>query len=134
MLRLKYRICRALLQQDGTRSIIKAVLNLPRTFCFGSVSRYCVTSSNTLYNGGTRKGGHWAFFCVTRTVVKMDKPTHQQVFLYYANLVGYLRVSLLFFAFYWSRTSWTWFTASYACSFLLDMADGAVSVNLEFTF
>ena len=52
---------------------------------------------------------------------------HQKVFLYYANILGYLRVILLFFAFYHSRSSWLLFTISYACSFLLDMADGALA-------
>lgn len=51
---------------------------------------------------------------------------HQQVFLYYGNLVGYLRVALLLLAFYHSRT-WTWFISLYASSFLLDMMDGAVA-------
>lgn len=51
---------------------------------------------------------------------------HQQVFLYYGNIVGYLRLFLLLFAFYHSR-HWTWFVTLYASSFLLDMLDGAVA-------
>jgi len=62
----------------------------------------------------------------------MESP-HKQVFIYYPNLIGYLRIILLLIAFYFATDNYLAFLFFYVLSFGLDVVDGYVARKFQQT-
>jgi CDP-diacylglycerol--inositol 3-phosphatidyltransferase len=52
---------------------------------------------------------------------------HRKIFSYYANLIGYTRILLLFVGFYFNRINSSVFLCCYTISFSMDVLDGHVA-------